>query len=102
MATALNRDEWDNWSDSRDQVFQQAWANTRRYVPQGVYGTEEMAGQGQWTKAPEYGGYAWTPNTSVRIGRLTATATGFGRLLWLDLGQLRSFRLGAVPLWTLV
>ncbi len=62
MVAALNRDDWDNWSDSRDQVFQQAWANTQRYVPQGVYGTEELQGQGQWVNAPEYGGYAWAPN----------------------------------------
>ena len=62
MVAALNRDDWDNWSDSRDQVFQQAWANTQRYVPQGVYGTEELAGQGQWVPAPDYGGYAWAPN----------------------------------------
>jgi hypothetical protein len=62
MVGALNRDEWDNWSDTRDQVFQQAWANTQRYVPQGVYGTEELAGQGQWVNTPEYGGYAWAPN----------------------------------------
>src|ERR1700722_6610080 len=37
MMTGINRDEWDNWSDSRDQVFQQSWAATQRYVPQGVY-----------------------------------------------------------------
>ena len=62
MVAGLNRDDWDNWSDSRDQVFQQAWANTQRYVPQGVYGTEELAGQGQWVPTPEYGGSAWAPN----------------------------------------
>jgi len=62
MVAALNRDDWDNWSDSRDQALQQAWATSQRYIPQGVYGTEDLAGQGQWVPAPEYGGYAWAPN----------------------------------------
>jgi len=60
VAAALNRDEWDGWSESRDQALQQAWATTQRYIPQGVYGTEEMAGQGQWVNTPDYG-YAWAP-----------------------------------------
>ncbi len=62
MIGALNRDDWDNWSDSRDQALQQAWAASQRYVPQGVYGTEDLAGQGQWVPSPEYGGYAWAPS----------------------------------------
>ena len=60
VVAGLNRDEWDAWSDSRDQGLQQAWAATQRYIPQGVYGTEELAGQGQWVNTPDYG-YAWAP-----------------------------------------
>jgi hypothetical protein len=60
MVAGLNRDEWDGWSDSRDQGLQQAWANNNRYVPPGVYGTEDLAGRGQWVNTPEYG-YAWSP-----------------------------------------
>jgi len=58
---ALNRDDWDAWSDSRDQVFQQAWSTTSQYVPPDVYGTEELQGHGQWVNTPEYG-YAWAPS----------------------------------------
>ena len=60
MVNALNRDEWDAWSESRDRMFQQAWANTSPYIPQGVYGAEDLAGQGQWVNTPDYG-YAWEP-----------------------------------------
>lgn len=60
MITALNRDEWDGWSDSRDQELQRAWASSQPYVPQGVYGTEDLAGHGQWVNTPDYG-YAWAP-----------------------------------------
>ncbi len=60
LIAALNRDEWDAWSDSRDQGLQRAWANSSQYVPQGVYGTEDLAGHGQWVNTPDYG-YAWAP-----------------------------------------
>jgi hypothetical protein len=60
MIGALKMDEWDGWSDSRDRGLQQAWANTSQYVPPDVYGTEDLAGHGQWVNTPEYG-YAWAP-----------------------------------------
>lgn len=60
FVAALNRDEWDAWSDSRDRVFQQAWANTSQYVPPDVYGTEELNGHGQWVNTPDYGN-VWEP-----------------------------------------
>src|ERR1051326_2345648 len=60
FVAALNRDEWDNWSDSRDRTLQQAWANTSQYVPPDVYGTEDLAGHGQWVNTPDYG-QVWSP-----------------------------------------
>jgi hypothetical protein len=78
LIAALNRDEWDAWSDSRDGVFQQAWANTQKYVPPDVYGTEELAGHGQWVNTPDYG-YAWQPTVGPDWSPYSA-----GRWAWED------------------
>ena len=78
MIQALGRDDWDAWSDSRDQMFQQAWLNTQRYVPPDVYGTEELQGHGQWVNTPEYG-YAWAPQVAPDWSPYSA-----GRWVWED------------------
>jgi len=78
MIGALKVDEWDGWSDSRDRGLQQAWANTSQYVPPDVYGTEELAGHGQWVNTPEYG-YAWAPQVGADWSPYSA-----GRWAWED------------------
>jgi hypothetical protein len=78
MIGALNRDEWDAWSDSRDQGMQRAWANIPQSVPQGVYGTEDLAGHGNWVNTPDYG-YAWVPSVSSDWAPYSA-----GRWAWED------------------
>ena len=71
-----------------------------KYVGQGVYGAEDLDAYGTWDYTPDYG-YVWQPWWQ-RAGHPTVWALGLGRLVWLDLGQLRSVGLGAVPLWTMV
>jgi hypothetical protein len=78
MIGALNRDEWDAWSDSRDQGMQRAWANIPQSVPQGVYGTEDLAGHGQWVNTPDYG-EAWVPTVSADWAPYSV-----GRWAWED------------------
>ena len=58
VVAARSADEWDRWNDSRDQLM--ARSNSYRYVPPGVYGTEDLDPYGQWTNVPPYGN-VWAP-----------------------------------------
>jgi FecR protein len=58
IVAARNVDEWDRWNDSRDQLL--ARSNSYRYVPPGVYGTEDLDPYGRWTNVPPYGN-VWAP-----------------------------------------
>jgi hypothetical protein len=60
MVAATPIDDWDRWNQSRDRELTQARSN--RYVPEGVYGTEELDDYGTWVNADEYG-WAWHPNS---------------------------------------
>jgi hypothetical protein len=76
IVAAKSVDEWDRWNDSRDQLV--ARSNSYRYVPPGVYGTEDMDQYGRWTNVPPYGN-VWAP----------AVAPGWapyqcGRWVWED------------------
>jgi hypothetical protein len=69
-------DDWDRWNDSRDRVV--GSNNSAQYVPQGVYGTEELDGAGTWVNIPPYGN-VWRP----------AVAAGWapyrnGRWVWIN------------------
>jgi len=78
MANAIPIDDWDRWNDSRDHALQSS-SNSYQYVPQGVYGAEDLDNSGQWIYVAPYG-YVWRP---------TAVAAGWvpyrnGRWVWLD------------------
>lgn len=51
-------DRWDRWNDERsDRIGDSLSA---RYLPRGVYGTEDLDHYGQWRVVPEYGPI-WIP-----------------------------------------
>jgi hypothetical protein len=77
MVTALSYDDWDRWNDTRDRALLQS--TSAQYVPQGVYGTEDLDNAGTWVNDPPYG-YVWRP---------TVVAPGwspyrYGRWVWED------------------
>ena len=61
VAAAAPRDEWDNWSDQRDNYLTRAQAP--RYVPQGVSGVEDLDAYGHWAYDPAYG-WVWMPTVA--------------------------------------
>jgi hypothetical protein len=58
IVAAGGPDEWDRWCESRDRVVLQSTSS--RYVPQGVYGAEDLDTYGNWVNVPEYGN-VWQP-----------------------------------------
>ena len=77
MISAVPYDEWDRWSDSRDRMFLQS--TSAQYVPQGVYGTEDLDSAGTWNYVEPYG-YSWRP-TVVSAGW---SPYSLGRWAWED------------------
>ena len=57
-------DDWDRWNESRDRAVQSN--NSAQYVPQGVYGTEDLDANGTWVNVAPYGN-VWRP-TAVAVG----------------------------------
>ena len=93
-------DEWDRWNEQRDRemLSSPSYGN----VPQDVYGA---GGYGQprrhgWTSllTARFG----APQVGSGLGAVSERPLGLGRLLWMDMGQLRPLGLGAVSLWALV
>ena len=58
MVSAVPNDDWDRWNDARDRVLLQSTSS--QYVPQGVYGTEDLDSAGAWTYVAPYGN-VWRP-----------------------------------------
>lgn len=58
LVAARAPDEWDRWSDGRDNLI----ANSRssQYVSGDITGTEDLDAGGRWVSSPEYGN-VWTP-----------------------------------------
>lgn len=75
---AIAMDDWDHWNESRDQALTQA-ASEYQNVPPGVYGVEDMQGQGNWVSTPDYGN-VWQP-TTVAAGWSPYSC---GRWVWED------------------
>jgi hypothetical protein len=69
-------DDWDRWSDSRDRPI--ANSPSQRYVPPGVYGTEDLDANGNWVNVPPYGN-VWQPTVAAGWAPYQA-----GRWVWLD------------------
>jgi len=77
VAGAIPADDWDRWSDSRDQTFMQA-SDAYQNVPPGVYGVEDMQNNGVWTEVPEYGN-VWRPTVAAGWAPYSC-----GRWVWED------------------
>lgn len=59
IASAPDRDEWDQWNSDRDHLIQNAnsWRHTNRYYT----GTHDLDAYGSWQHAADYGD-VWVPN----------------------------------------
>ena len=62
IVAAGGMDDWDRWSESRDRGMLQS--NSYRYVPQGVYGAEDLDNNGNWVNTPDYGN-VWQPTVGA-------------------------------------
>jgi len=76
MVTALSYDDWDRWNDSRDRGLLQS--TSAQYVPQGVYGTEDLDNSGTWTNVAPYGN-VWRPTVVAGWSPYR-----YGRWVWED------------------
>ncbi|HEX3745870.1 MAG TPA: DUF6600 domain-containing protein [Bryobacteraceae bacterium] len=64
MEEALPEDAWDRWNETRDRAA--GSDNSARYVPPGVYGTQDLDSAGTWISVAPYGN-VWRP-TGVAAG----------------------------------
>jgi hypothetical protein len=55
-------DDWDRWNQNRDQMLMQS--RSYQYVPQGVYGAEDLDAYGNWVDVPSYG-QVWRPTVDA-------------------------------------
>ena len=102
IVAAIAPDDWDRWNADRDRGLETAGNNVyNRYVSPDVYGAESLEGYGRWVSTPDYGN-GMDPAGGRGLGALSRRPLGVGRLLWLDVGELRSVGLGALSLWPLV
>jgi len=62
IVNAPARDQWDNWSDQRDDYLQRA--QSPRYVSPDIYGTEDLDRYGRWNYDPQYGN-VWVPTVAA-------------------------------------
>ena len=76
IVNAIPMDDWDRWNQQRDQALTQA--RSPQYMPQGVYGGEDLDTYGNWNNVPPYG-EVWTPAVSPGWAPYRA-----GRWVWLD------------------
>jgi hypothetical protein len=77
IEAAIAMDDWDRWNESRDQALMQASAAYQN-VPPGVYGVEDMQGQGNWVNTPDYGN-VWQPTVAAGWAPYSC-----GRWVWAD------------------
>jgi hypothetical protein len=62
IVAAIPADDWDRWNESRDAVELNSPSN--QYVPQGVYGAEDLDRYGTWSSVPDYGN-VWQPTVAA-------------------------------------
>jgi hypothetical protein len=77
IVNAPGIDDWDMWNQSRDQQMLQS--QSAQYVPQGVYGAEDLDTAGTWTNVAPYGN-VWRPTA---VGPDWAPYRS-GRWVWED------------------
>jgi hypothetical protein len=76
IVNAIPPDDWDRWSEGRDRS---ALASTSpKYVPEGVYGAEDLDRSGTWENVPDYG-YSWRPTVNADWAPYSS-----GRWVWED------------------
>ena len=63
MIGAIPSDDWDRWNEARDRTLLQS-STSYQYVPQGVYGAEDLDSSGTWAYVAPYG-YCWRPTVVV-------------------------------------
>jgi hypothetical protein len=71
-------DDWDHWNQERDQRMLQT--NSYQYVPQGVYGAEDLDQYGTWANVEPYG-YVWRPTVGIGVDWAPYRT---GRWVWED------------------
>src|ERR1051326_413991 len=77
IVAAAPLDEWDRWNQQRDQVLIQS--TSYKYVPQGVYGVEDLDAYGDWVNTDPYG-WSWRP----RVAYADWSPYSVGRWAWED------------------
>ena len=88
-------DDWDRWNYSRSE--EQSNPDSARYVPDGVYGVDDLDEYGAWRRVPTYGA-VWVPRVAAGWVPYSTGLLGARPVLRLDLGRRRAVGLGAVPL----
>jgi hypothetical protein len=73
ISSAIPRDDWDKWNETRDKDMERAYSQNSQYVSPSVAGAGSLNGYGQWIYDQPYG-YVWVPTVSVgwapyRVGR---------------------------------
>jgi hypothetical protein len=76
IVSAIPRDEWDNWNDSRDQGLERSVSYSR--VSPDVYGAEDLDPYGRWVSDPSYG-QVWAPTVAAGWAPYRD-----GRWVWID------------------
>ncbi len=78
VAAAIPYDDWDRWNADRDRQLSRV--ASYQYVPQGVYGAEDLDTYGSWQNVEPYG-YCWRPTVGVGAGWAPYRT---GRWVWED------------------
>ena len=76
VSQALGLDNWDQWNQSRDRELQSS--RSQQYMPEGVYGGEQLDTAGEWVNSAPYGN-VWRP----RVASDWAPYRN-GRWAWID------------------
>ena len=76
IVNAIALDGWDRWNDARDGT--QLASTSSKYVPEGVYGAEDLDQSGNWDYVPDYG-YCWRPQVAAGWAPYSQ-----GRWVWED------------------
>ncbi len=76
VSNSQGLDSWDLWNRSRDQEL--SASRSQQYLPQGVYGGEQLDTSGEWVNSAPYGN-VWRP----RVASDWAPYRN-GRWVWLD------------------
>jgi hypothetical protein len=76
IVNAIPPDDWDRWNDARDGA--ELASTSYQYVPEGVYGAEDLDQSGNWEYVPDYG-YCWQPIVAAGWAPYS-----LGRWVWED------------------